>query len=298
MNISNEPLVYLIILNYKGYEDTCECVDNLLQQDYVNYKILIVDNDSQDESYEKLVCRYPDLQVIQTGENLGYAGGNNVGIQIAMQNGAKYIGILNNDIKAESNLISEMIKAFEGDEKLGMAGPAICEWEKDEIQSAGANVNMFTTNTTLNYRSQNYQMIPKTPIECDYVGGAAMFVRKKVIEDIGNIPEIYFLFFEETEWCIHARKKKYKVQCIPSVRIWHKESSAVNKISDMKLYYQDRNKVIFEKRNATKFQFFVFVIYDLLQIVIRKILKRYPTAGFKAFFEGVSVNGKRKNTMD
>jgi hypothetical protein len=82
------------------------------------------------------------------------------------------------------------------------------------------------------------------------------------------------------------------VQCIPQARVWHKESSTVNKIPDRKLYYQDRNRVIFERRNATKPQFIVFVIYDLLQIIVRKLLRRHPTAGFKAFFDGVAVNGE------
>jgi hypothetical protein len=207
MNTCRKPLVYLIILNYKGYRDTCECVDNLLQQDYGNYKILIVDNDSQDESYEKLKVHYPELEILPTGKNLGYAGGNNIGIRKALEAGAEYVGVLNNDIKAEPDMVTQIVRAMEANVKLAMAGPAICEWDSDIIQSAGAKLSFYTANSILYHKGENYRDLDKEkPIASHYLGGAALFVRTSVLEQIGLIPECYFLFFEETEWCVKANR--------------------------------------------------------------------------------------------
>lgn len=294
MNIRNKPLVFLIVLNYKGYEDTCECVDNLLQQDYENYKILILDNDSQDQSYEKLIMRYPDIQIIQTGKNLGYAGGNNIGIQIAIKEGAQYIGILNNDIKAETGVISEMVKVFAHDERLGMVGPAICEWDSDIIQSAGAKISFYTGDSILYHKGENYfELDKKNMIYGNYLGGAALFVKTSILSEIGLIPECYFLFFEETEWCIKTVKSGYYVACDLKVRIWHKESATVNRISNVKKYYLDRNRILFIKRNAMFYEKIYFGCLLILQTIYRRLFKGKHSVNSLAIIHGIKgIAGK------
>ena len=294
MSDTMKPLVYLIVLNYKGYGDTCECVDNLLQQNYENYKILIVDNDSQDESFEKLRIRYPQIPIVQTGKNLGYAGGNNIGIHIAVKEGAQYIGILNNDIRAEEDVVSKMVTAFAQDDKLGMIGPAICEWNSDIIQSAGASINFFTGNSILYHKGESYLEIEKSNIIYgNYLGGAALFFRPSILDAIGNIPECYFMFFEETEWCVKAVKSGYLVACDLDARIWHKESAAVNKISNMKRYYLDRNRILFIKRNARLYQRLVFTFLLILQTVYRRLFKGKDDANFIAIMHGLKgLKGK------
>lgn len=294
MNVKNEPLVFLIVLNYKGYEDTCECVDNLLQQNYGNYKILIVDNDSQDQSYEKLVMRYPYIQIIQTGKNLGYAGGNNIGIQIAVKEGAQYIGILNNDIKAEVDVVAEMVTAFAHDERLGMIGPAICEWNSDIIQSAGAKISFYTGNSILYHKGENYlELNRRNMIYGNYLGGAALFFRTSILDEIGQIPECYFLFFEETEWCAKTIKSGYFVACDLKVRIWHKESATVNKISNIKKYYLDRNRILFIKRNAKLHERICFECLLILQTVYRRLFKGKQSVNNLAIIHGIKgITGK------
>ncbi len=290
MKVNNSPLVYLLILNYRGYEDTCECIESLLCIEYNNYRLLVIDNNSEDGSYEKLQQRYPDIEHIQTGKNLGYAGGNNVGIMYALEKEAQYIAILNNDIRVESNFLNIMIHEMEENRKIAISGPTVCEWNSDVVQSAGAMVNLYTAESKLLNSGKNYSEINSKKIICDYVSGACIIVRASLLNVIGKIPEIYFLFYEETEWCIQTARKGYEICCIPSARIWHKESSSVNKISDLKQYYMDRNRVVFEKRNAGMLQFLFFNNYIILQTIFRKITKKNQTAGFKALWDGLQYN--------
>lgn len=287
MDKSALPLVYLIILNYCGYEDTCECIDSIREINYDNSRILIVDNDSQDGSYDKLLKQYPTIEIIQTGKNLGYAGGNNVGIKYALNKKAEYVGILNNDIGVEKNFLSRIIAKMEENHKIGIAGPAICEWDSDIIQSCGASINYMTSESKCFMAGEDYKKISKEDREGDYVGGACLIVRREVFDKISLLPENYFLFFEETEFCVRAKKYGYLVCGIPEARIWHKESASVNKNSELKTYLLDRNKIIFEKRNAPKYMYTIFLCYTFIQTIFRMITKKNPTSGIKTIFDGV-----------
>lgn len=286
MTENNNPLVYLLILNYRGYEDTCECIQSVLAIEYMNYRLLVIDNNSEDGSYEKLKKKFTDIEIIQTEKNSGYAGGNNVGIEYALEQGAEYIAILNNDVCVEKHFLNIIIQEMEDNRNIAISGPAVCEWNSDIVQSAGAMVNLYNAEVELLYSGINYSGMQKEKIICDYVSGACLMVRASLINEIGKMPEMYFLFYEETDWCLQAAKKGYEVCCIPSVRIWHKESASVSKVSNLKQYYMDRNRVIFERRNAGKLQFVVFCIYIILQTIYRKVSKKNPTAGFKALWDG------------
>lgn len=286
MKENNNPLVYLLILNYRGYENTCECIQSISAIEYTNYCLLVIDNHSEDGSYEKLKKKFADIKIIQTEKNLGYAGGNNVGIEYALNQGAEYIAILNNDVCVEKNFLNVLIQEMEEHRNIAIAGPAVCEWNSDIIQSAGAMVNLYNAEAKLLYAGKKYLDMPKKKLICDYVSGACLIIRASLLNEIGKIPEMYFLFYEETDWCLQTARKGYEVCCIPSVRIWHKESASVGKISNLKQYYMDRNRVIFEKRNAGILQFAVFSVYIILQTVYRKISKKNPTAGFKALWDG------------
>lgn len=287
-NKKEMPLVYLLILNYKGYKDTCDCIASLREITYQNYRMLIIDNDSQDGSYEKLEADYPDIEMIQTGRNLGYAGGNNMGIEYAMAKGADYVGILNNDIKVEENFLEILIEAMEKDENIAIAGPAVCGWNQEDVQSAGCIINYYKAESGCLNAGKKYPEIDKEPVVCDYVTGACLLVRASVLKRIGLIPEVYFLYFEETEWCVRTKKLGYKVCCIPKARIWHKESASIGQNSDLKIYFQDRNRVVFEKRNADRMQFIICMIYIIMQTIYRCISKKHCTSGIGTVLDGLS----------
>lgn len=286
-NNKQMPLVYLLILNYNGYEYTCGCIESLRQITYHNYRLLIIDNDSQDGSYEKLKSDYPDVEAIRTGRNLGYAGGNNVGISYAIARGAKYVCILNNDIKVEQNFLEVLVKAMENDKNIAIAGPAVCEWNQERVQSAGAIVNFYTAEARCLNFGEKYEEISKEIITCDYVAGACLLARASLLDEIGLIPEVYFLYFEETEWCIRTKKMGYKICCIPEARIWHMESATIGQKSDFKVYFQDRSRIVFEKRNAGKIQLIIFMLYIVAQTIYRQITKIHPTSGIGTIADGL-----------
>lgn len=291
----NNPLVYLLILNYRGYEDTCECIQSVLAMEYENYRLLVIDNNSEDGSYERLKQKFTDIEIIQTEKNLGYAGGNNVGIEYALDQGAEYVAILNNDICVEKNFLNIIIQEMEKNKNIAISGPAVCEWNSDIVQSAGAMINLYNAESKVLNAGKKYFDLQSERIICDYISGACLIVRASLMNQIEKIPEMYFLFYEETEWCLQAIRKGYEVCCIPSARIWHKESSSVSKVSNLKQYYMDRNRVIFEKRNAGMLQFVIFCIYIVLQTFYRKVSKKNPTAGFKALWDGWKYTKNRKN---
>ena len=272
--MSERPLVYLLVLNYKGFDDTVECVDNLLQQGYDNFKIVVLDNDSQDSSFEKLAEKYPDLLVVQTGANLGYAGGNNVGIRLAQQAGAKYVGVLNNDITADPFMVNKIVEAMEQDEKLAMTGPVILEWDRDIVQSAGARISLYTGDSIFYHQGEIFDELKQkdtAQYKLNDLGGAALFVRTEVLEKIGLIPEDYFLFYEETEWCLKAKKAGFKLACVPTTFIHHKESSSIGKVDGLRAEYMTKNQKLFVKRNGNATEKMVFGCLNMAKKIYHRI---------------------------
>lgn len=282
-----EPLVYILILNYKGYSNTCECVDSLLRVQYSNYRLLVIDNDSRDGSEERLREKYPYVEIIQTHSNLGFAGGSNIGINYALDRNAEYIGILNNDIIVEENFLNVLVSTMESDREIGIIGPTVCDFfNRDSILSAGGMMSLFSGEGLNICVHKNYKEIHRQIVDCDYVSGCCMLVRGTVIKEIGELPEAYFMYFEETEWCFRARKNGIKVVCDTGAVVWHKESAAIGDDSFLKQYYINRNRVLFIKRNANFMQRFIFFIYQFLQIIYRKATGR--RVFWKAIFDGYS----------
>lgn len=286
--MENEPLVYIIILNYNGYKDTIECVNSLKKINYKNYNVIIVDNNSIDESEKILKEKFKQYTIIQTGENLGYAGGNNVGIRYAVKNNADYICILNNDVIVEKYFLEELVKYLYNNHNAAMVGPMICEYSNERIvQSTGAMINLYKGNVPPLNCGKTQDEINQKVIKCNYIGGACILVRKEILDEIGLIPENYFLFFEETEWCLKAKKRGYDIVCYCNAKVNHKGSASINKVSGLSEYFMHRNRVVFEKRNANLVQLICFYVYLFLQTVYIIILKKQSLNILKHYIDGL-----------
>lgn len=271
-----EPLVYIIVLNYNNYRDTIECIKSLEEIDYLNYKIVIVDNNSNNESHKVLEEKYSKKHVyIQTGKNLGYAGGNNVGINYALKCKTDYVCILNNDTIVSPQFLKRLVEYAESNIDVGIVGPAILEYNNEKVvQSTGAIIDISRGNVNQLNHMVKLLDLPHKEIECDYVGGACMLVRRNVIEDVGLIPENYFLFYEETEWCYRAKIKGYRIMCYLESEILHKGSVSINAISGLSEYFMNRNKIVFINRNATfkqKVHFYPWFAMKTLWSIIKDI---------------------------
>ncbi|WP_234119295.1 glycosyltransferase family 2 protein [Clostridium hydrogenum] len=292
----NNPKVFIIILNFNSFEDTKECLISLEDISYNNYEIVVVDNSNSEEDYKKLKSKFSKHNIIRTDQNLGYANGNNIGIKFALEHGAEYICILNADVVVEKDFLKIIVDKLKNDKAIGIAGPCICEYNKRElVQCAGANISLYTGLTKRLYRGYKYEEIEKENKLVDFLGGACFVCRREVFEKIGLIPEIYFLFFEETEFCIKAKKAGYKLTCVTNSKIYHKGSSTISRFSGLSYYFLNRNRVVFIKRNSNLFQKIIFSMYIFIEAIGRIIIRREPFSLIKNFISGFKAD---RNSID
>lgn len=283
-----DKTVYIIILNYNNYKDTIECVNSVIDIEYENIKILIVDNNSTNDSYKKLKEEFNNKVIlIKSKKNLGYAGGNNLGIKYALDNNADYICILNNDTLVPKTFLTRMIPFMEQNGEFAIVGPTILYDNIDNlVQSTGAKIDMIRGKTPSINRGKKYCEIKQKIINCDYIGGACILLRSEVIKKIGYIPENYFLFYEETEWCYNAKKKGFPVICYTNEYIIHKGGKSIVKIGGLNEYIKERNRVVFVKRNADFFILILFYIYLVSKTIIRFIFFKGSLYYLKYYFDG------------
>jgi len=256
------PLVYTVLLNFNSAEDTINCIESINKITYPNIKIVVVDNNSSDNSVEFLKSSDINFKLILSKDNFGYAKGNNLGIKYALEDSAEYICILNSDVEVEESFLEPIIKLLSENNETGIAGPCICDFEnKDRVQSLGAYINLYTGLAMGRNKGSLYSSINESIIDVDYLGGACFVCKKEVFEKIGLIPEIYFLFYEETEFCLKAKHQGYSLKCIPESRVYHKGSATISKYNGLSYYFLNRNRIIFMKRNADLLHKIIFALY-------------------------------------
>ncbi len=291
------PLVSIVILNYNSVEETKQCINSLKKITYDNYNIIIVDNASKDNSYSILKELYNEEYIIlESQQNLGYADGNNLGIKYAMDNGADYICVLNNDVAVEKDFLNLIVDEFKKDNCIGIVGPCICDYaERNIIQAMGANINLFTGLTQGRYKGRRYNEIEAKNSYVDYLGGACFVCKKEVFHKIGLIPENYFLFFEETEFCLSAMRAGYKLLCLYNSKIYHKRSSTISKYNGLSYYLLNRNRVVFIRRNGNAVQRIIFSIYIFIEALGRIIIRKEPFNLIENILEGFKAD---KNKFD
>ncbi len=243
--------IYAIILNYNNAKETNECIDSFNTIEDFDIKLIVVDNASEENcvnEVKKHIGSFTNIKLIETGANLGYAGGNNVGLHYAIDQGAEYIAIVNNDVVVNRDSFNECVKILDADSNVAFVGPAILEYGSNVIQYTGGTVD-FDRLTSPHMNSKMKYQKEDRQISCDYVGGACMMFKREIINEIGYIPEEYFLFWEETEWCYKAKKIGKKCICTLNGAINHKGSVSIKKIRGLEAYYMERNRVLFSLRN-------------------------------------------------
>lgn len=263
----------IITINYNGLKDTCELMETLPLEDE-SVEVIVVDNASINDEASIIGQRYPQVKVIRSKENLGFAGGNNLGIKAA---GGKYLFFLNNDtvLKHQTSDIRYLINCLESSPMAGMVCPKIrFAWGDNPIQFAG-----FTPLSRITLRNQaigygesdhgQYDTAHPTP----YAHGAAMMVKREVIDKAGFMPECYFLYYEELDWSMMIRRAGYDIWYEPACTVYHKESQTTGQSSPLKSYYMTRNRLLFAKRNIGSPQKLLTCLYLIGIVALRDILK-------------------------
>jgi len=227
LELNAPPQVCCVVLNWNGWADTLECLSALKECRYPSLTIIVVDNGSTDDSAARIKSAHPDILVLESGSNLGFSGGNNIGIRHALATGANYVWLLNNDTKPASDALSALVAKALTDKRIG-AVASIC-YHADEsltVQAwAGSRINLWI----------GYGRMCTEPHEDDWfhsLNGTSMLLSKEVLEDVGLLDERFFLYWEDTEFCLRLRKKGWRIAAAAESRVLHKvnASTAGNKL--------------------------------------------------------------------
>lgn len=273
-NAQLEPCVYVIVLNWNRAEDSLECIASLRESTYANCQIVVVDNGSSDDSVEQIRERGGDLTLLETGENLGYTGGNNWGIKYAVDQQADYVFVLNNDTFVEAEAISKMVQVAEADEQIGVVTCKILNYpDRDVIWFGGSKYDTrYMIARHVGYGAKDIGQFDTT---CDipWATGCALFMRRTVIESVGLLYEGFFLTAEDLDICLRVREKGYRIVYLPTAVIWHKEAiSSGGQDAPQYIYYQTRNLILLHTRHAScRMQLVVSHLYALLVFLKRTL---------------------------
>jgi GT2 family glycosyltransferase len=249
--------------------------------------VIVVDNASRINEAEKISAKYPLVKTIRSEQNLGFAGGNNLGIKEAS---GDYLFFINNDTYLKDFNISALIDRLNSSDEIGMVCPKIrFAWENNPIQFAGYTPLSRITlrNKAIGYNEQDkgqYNEDHPTP----YAHGAAMMAKREAIEKVGVMPECYFLYYEELDWSMMFRRAGFQIWYEPACTVFHKESRSTGVNSPLKAYYITRNRLLFISRNEKSNIRFASYIYIIAVVALRDIIKYL----FKGQFRQINATVK------
>ncbi|HEX2981553.1 MAG TPA: glycosyltransferase family 2 protein [Anaerolineaceae bacterium] len=243
------PKVEIIIINWNGKVDTLACLDSLRGVDYPAYHITVVDNGSADDSVAVLRAHHPEVVVLETGENLGFVGGNNVGLDVARSAGADYALLLNNDTEVAPDFLTRLVAPAETDPRVGITGPSIYYYSAPHtLWSAGGRIDWRRgTTSMIGLDEVDRGQYGREPRAVDFVTGCALLIRMSAVDRVGVLDPRFFLYYEETEWCVRVARAGYRILHVPEAKIWHKISNVAREASPMVHYYMTRNRLLFLK---------------------------------------------------
>ncbi|WP_136467656.1 glycosyltransferase family 2 protein [Flagellimonas onchidii] len=287
-----KPLVSIITINYNESEVTLEMLQSLKGLSYPNVEIIVVDNASPNDNPDVIKEQFPEVCLIKSKENLGFAGGNNLGVKASK---GEYLLFINNDTIVPERFIEPLVETLQKDETIGMVSPKIkFHWNPELIQYAGYTpMNHWTIrNSSIGYHQKDDGRFD-TAGETESIHGAAMMVPRTVVDKVGMMTEIYFLYYEEHDWAEMIKRAGYKIYYQPKSYILHKESISTGKFSPLKTYYISRNRILFARRNFKPFQLGISLLFQCLVSIPKNslmfLLKR-EMAHFKAFWRAISWN--------
>lgn len=286
------PKVSVITINYNESQVTKEMLRSLRNCGYGNLEVIVVDNASPNDNPDSIKESFPEIHLIKSSENLGFAGGNNLGVRAA--SGA-YLFFVNNDTIVPKGCIEPLVAILENDSSIGMVSPKIkFHWNPELIQYAGYTpMNQWTIrNSSIGYHEKDDGTYDKEGVT-ESIHGAAMMVPKRVIDKVGTMTEIYFLYYEEHDWAEIIKRAGYKVYYQPKSHILHKESLSTGKFSPLKTYYIARNRIVFARRNFKPLQLFVSMLFQVFVSIPKNTLTFLIKQQFKhlrAFWRAIFWN--------
>lgn len=262
--MTDKPQISFITVCYNGLEDTCEMIESL--QAYVlsvSYEIIVIDNASHVNEATAIKKRFPSVITLRSEVNLGFAGGNNLGIKVSK---GQYIFLINNDTYIESDGFSYLIKRLESRPRIGAVSPKIrFAFPPKNIQFAGFTPLSYITlrNKGIGFGCPDDGSFDK-PHPSPYLHGAAMLIKREVIDKVGLMPEIFFLYYEELDWCTTISRAGYELWYEPRCTVFHKESQSTGQESPLRTFYLTRNRLLFAYRNLKGIERVLSILYQMI----------------------------------
>ncbi|MFC1711917.1 glycosyltransferase family 2 protein [Patescibacteria group bacterium] len=254
--------VFIIIVNYNGDPYILECLKSLYKSDISNFKvdILIVDNKSSDNSIEKIKTQFPKVKIVKNQKNLGFAAACNRGIKISLQSKAQFIFLLNPDTVVEKKLVKPLIETAKKENKIGIISPLLKDKYRDkDVYTTGLEFNKIIGKTS----HKHYKDRPKNIIYEDLVSGCAMFIKTEVFNKIGFFDERFFMYFEDSDFCLRAKAAGFKIVLEPQVVVNHEISKSTGKKSKSKAKNLIKSNLIFILKHTTWYFWPLSFIYLL-----------------------------------
>lgn len=277
--------VGIVLVNYNGYQDTIDCLKSLGKITYGNYCVIVVDNGSTNQSFEQLKSYESDsVVVLRERENLGFSGGNNVGIRYALQIQCEYLLLLNNDTIVEPDFLEPLVNCSKRENKCITTSKIMYADQPTNIWYAGGTINPVTSRVTHRGINEKDSIKYNDEESVSFVSGCCMLIPKEVFRDIGELSEEYFLYCEDVDYCCRIIEKGYAMRYCPSSKIYHKVNASSGRNSDLVIYYTIRNKLYLIKKHM-KYKV-IANIYNILEVLKRLITKEYS---LKAIAGGVAA---------
>jgi len=294
------PLVSIVAVNYDHPEVTCDFIESLNKITYPNIEVIIVDNKSPHDDPVIIKQRYPNVIFYASHVNWGFAGGNNQGIMRAR---GEYVLLLNNDTIVDKGFLEPLVEKMQSDPSIGAVSPKIrFFYDPEIIQYAGfLPINKYTVrNAAIGYKEKDRGQYD-TDRETAYAHGAAMMIPMEVIRKIGLMSYIFFLYYEEADWSFRIKRAGYTIWYVHNSVIYHKESISTGKLSALKTYYLNRNRLVFMRRNIFGSDFLFGIIYQVCISIPKnaiKFLVQGEISLFCAYYRAICWHVKNMFNID
>ena len=268
--MSNRPLISIVTVNYNQTDVTCALLTSLQEITYPNIEIIVVDNGSAPSCAGLIARKFPHVRLIESPANLGFAGGNNLGLQQAR---GEFFMLLNNDTEVSPFFLDPLVKAMQQHPEVGVCAAKLRFYDQpDRIQFAGSTPihPLRMASNAIGYGLKDEGQFDK-PGYTHLAHGAAMLVRRKAVQKAGLMPEEYFLYYEELDWCERIKKAGYRIFFVPDSVVFHKESVSIGKATAFQVYYKTRNRILLARRWRHGIGRFLTLSY-LSAVIIRDML--------------------------
>jgi GT2 family glycosyltransferase len=243
--LQREPLAFTVLLNWNGWKDTVECLSSLQKLEYGNNRVLVVDNGSTNDSVARILAQFPQVEIIEMGKNLGFAGGCNAGIRAAIDRGAEYVWLLNNDTTVDPGALRAMVARAEADPKVGAVGSAIYSaGEPERLQAWGGGYVNFWLGHSRHFLSA------VSDEKIQFLTAASLLLRRPALESFGLFDEGFFMYWEDADYCSRLRRAGWRLAVAGGSKVFHKEQGSVGKKSALLDTYFNRSAMRFFEKNA------------------------------------------------